>query len=147
MAGEHLVRAAQGRTVSLGVIRMRVLAAGEPTGGAFSLVEFQGDGGPWTVPHIHQHTKESFYVLDGTFMFTVGGDQIEAEPGTYLLVPRGTPHVMVAGPDGGRFLTLMVPGGLEEMFFELGRLPPDSLRDPEARAAISERYDSIPVTG
>jgi len=54
---------------------------------------------------------------------------------------------MAAGPDGGRFLTLMVPGGMEEMFFELGSLPPDSLRDPEARAAISARYDSIPVTG
>jgi len=147
MAREHLVRAAEGRTIDLGVIRMRVLAAGEPTGRAFSLVEFQGEEGPWTVPHIHQHMEESFYVLDGTFTFTVGSDSIEAEPGTYLLVPRGTPHVMAAGPDGGRFLTLMVPGGMEEMFFELGSLPPDSLRDPEARAAISARYDSIPVTG
>jgi hypothetical protein len=41
--------------------------------------------------------------------------------------------------------TLMVPGGLEEMFFELGRLPPNVIRDPATRAAISARYDSIPV--
>ena len=47
---------------------------------------------------------------------------------------------------GGRFLTLMVPGGLEEMFFELGTLPFNAIRDPAARAAISARYDSIPVT-
>jgi len=40
----------------------------------------------------------------------------------------------------------MVPGGLEEMFFELGALPPNAIRDPAARAAISARYDSIPVT-
>jgi hypothetical protein len=40
----------------------------------------------------------------------------------------------------------MVPGGLEEMFFELGTLPANAIRDPAARAAISARYDSIPVT-
>jgi hypothetical protein len=39
----------------------------------------------------------------------------------------------------------MVPGGLEEMFFELGSLSPDALRDPDARRAVSARYDSVPV--
>ena len=40
---------------------------------------------------------------------------------------------------------LMVPGGLEEMFLELGTLPPDSITDPAVRAAISARYDSSPA--
>jgi hypothetical protein len=39
----------------------------------------------------------------------------------------------------------MAPGGNEEMFFALGELGPDALRDPAARAAISARFDSIPV--
>jgi hypothetical protein len=39
----------------------------------------------------------------------------------------------------------MFPGGLEEMFFELAGLPPDSITDPAARAAISARHDSIPA--
>ena len=38
----------------------------------------------------------------------------------------------------------MVPGGLEGMFFELGELGADSLRDPAGRAAVAARYDSIP---
>jgi hypothetical protein len=63
----------------------------------------------------------------------------------YLLVPRDTKHAISAAEGGGRFLTLMVPGGLERMFFELGTLPPNAIRDPVARAAISSRYDSIPV--
>jgi hypothetical protein len=63
----------------------------------------------------------------------------------YILVPRGTPHTISAAAGGGRFLTLMVPGGLEEMFFELGTLPANAVRDPATRAAISARYDSIPV--
>jgi hypothetical protein len=39
----------------------------------------------------------------------------------------------------------MVPGGLEHMFFELGTLSPDAIRDPQIRAAISARYDSVPT--
>ncbi len=145
MAEPFAVQAVEGRAVDLGVVRMRIIAAGEPTGRAFSLVEFSGGEGPWTVPHIHRQMEESFYVLDGTFTFTIGGRDVEAGPDTYLLVPRGTVHVMRAHPGGGRFLTLMVPGGLEEMFFELGSLSADALRDPEARRAVSAKYDSIPV--
>jgi hypothetical protein len=63
----------------------------------------------------------------------------------YLLVPRGTPHTFSAAPGGRRILLLMVPGGLEKMFFELAQLPPNAIRDPAARAAIPARYDSIPV--
>jgi quercetin dioxygenase-like cupin family protein len=125
---------------------MRLLAGGDATDSAFTLVEFEGrDGGRWTVPHRHEGFEESFFVLDGRFTFTIGEEPIEATPGTYLLVPRGTPHGIEAAPGGGRFLTLMVPGGLEEMFFELGELPANAIRDQAVRRAISDRYDSVPV--
>jgi quercetin dioxygenase-like cupin family protein len=143
----HIVTPGQGRTVDLGVVQMRVLANGAATnGGAFALAEFSGIGeGAWTVPHLHRGFEESFFVLDGRFTFTVGDEAIEADAGMYILVPRGTAHTISAAAGGGRFLTLMVPGGLEEMFFELGQLPPNAIRDPSVRAAISARYDSIPV--
>jgi mannose-6-phosphate isomerase-like protein (cupin superfamily) len=144
----HTVVAGQGRSVDLGVVSMRLLAGGQAdTGGTFSLAEFSGTGeGAWTVPHLHRGFEESFFVLDGSFTFTVGEEAIEATPGMYILVPRGTTHTISAAAGGGRFLTLMVPGGLEEMFFELGTLPPNAIRDPAARVAVSARYDSIPVT-
>jgi quercetin dioxygenase-like cupin family protein len=142
----HTVAPGEGRAVNLGVIQMRVLAAGKATtNGAFTLAEFTGGQGPWTVPHIHREMEESFYVLDGEFTFTVGEQEIPAGPGSYILVPRGTRHGITASAEGGRFLTLMVPGGLEEMFFELADLPSDSITDPAARAAISARHDSIPA--
>ncbi|WP_246050879.1 cupin domain-containing protein [Nocardioides guangzhouensis] len=126
---------------------MRVLAAGEAaTDRSFTLAEFSGVGaGPWTVPHLHRGFEESFFILDGSFSVTIGEQVTEATPGMYLLVPRDTRHAITASDGGGRFLTLMVPGGLEEMFFELGTLPPNAIRDPVARAAISARYDSVPV--
>jgi quercetin dioxygenase-like cupin family protein len=142
----HTVAPGEGRTVNLGVIQMRVLAAGEATTSrAFTLAEFTGGPGPWTVPHIHRETQESFFILDGEFTLAVGEQEIQAGPGSYILVPRGTRHEITAGAEGGRLLALMVPGGLEEMFFELADLPPDSITDPEVRAAISARHDSIPA--
>lgn len=142
----HTVHPGDGPTADLGVARMRVLAAGDPlTERAFTLVEFTGEEGAWTVPHVHREMHESFFVLDGEFVFTVAGETIEARAGSYVLVPRGTSHVLSARGGGGRLLTLMVPGGLEEMFFELAQLPPNSITNAEARGAISAKYDSIPV--
>jgi hypothetical protein len=43
-------------------------------------------------------------------------------------------------------LTLAVPGGLEEMFKELSSLPAGAITDPEVRAGIATRYDSVPVS-
>lgn len=141
-----VVRPGEGRSVDMGAVAMRMLAGGDATGSAFTLAEFYGDGdGLWTVPHLHEGFEESFFVLDGLFTFTLGEDRVEATSGTFLLVPRGTAHGIEAGPGGGRFLTLMVPGGLEEMFFELGDLSANAIRDPGVRRAISDRYDSIPV--
>lgn len=134
-----------GEVTEIGVIRMRLLVPSAETGGTFTVVELRGSEGPWTVPHIHQRTEESFYVLEGSFQFTVGDQEGEVTPGTVVRVPRGTRHIMRAGPGGGALLTYWVPGGLEEMFRELGRLPAASVTDPEVRAEIAKRYDSIPA--
>lgn len=143
----YTVAPGEGRTADLGIAQMRVLAAGEATTGrAFTLAEFTGGEGPWTVPHLHRGMEESFFVLDGEFTFPVGEETIPAGPGSYVLVPRGTRHTISAGAGGGRLLVLMVPGNdWHKMFFELANLPPDSITDPAVRAAISARYDSIPA--
>jgi quercetin dioxygenase-like cupin family protein len=125
---------------------MRVLAAGDAAGqGAFTLAEFTGSGGAWTVPHIHRAMEESFFVLDGDFSFTFGQEVIGVGTGSYILIPRATRHMIQAEGRGGRLLTLMVPGGLENMFFELSGLPPGAITDAAVRGAISARYDSIPA--
>jgi quercetin dioxygenase-like cupin family protein len=145
MTQPHISDASNGVTLDLGTITLRLLAVAEQTNGAFAVGEFSGGEGPWTVPHVHQHTEESFYVLDGAFTFTLGTDDLEAGPGSFIRVPPGTRHELHAAPGGGRLLTLWVPGGTEAMFVELSRMPPGSLRDPEVRKAISERFDSIPT--
>src|SRR4029450_8720375 len=143
--GPHLVQAAQGDTVDLGVAKMRLIARGDATVQGFSLAEFTGGEGPWTVPHIHNNNEEAFLVLDGRFTFTVDQEDVEVAAGDFLNVPRGTPHVFSGQTGGGRLLVLWIPGGLEKMLVELARLPADSIRDPKGRAEISARYDSVPV--
>ena len=77
----HTVAPGAGRLADLGIARMRVLAAADATpGGGFSLAEFTGGPGPWTVPHLHRDLEESFFVLDGSFTFTVGDEEIAADP-------------------------------------------------------------------
>ena len=136
---------AHGEVADLGVVRMRLIVSGEDTNGAFAVAEFRGTEGVWTVPHIHQRMEESFYVLEGTFVFTVGDRQMEAKHGAFLMVPRGKPHIMHAGPSGGALLAVFTPAGLEKMFMELGRLPASSITDPKVRAEIGKRHDSVPV--
>lgn len=145
MTHAHVIEATRGDTFELGIITLRLLVGTDQTNGTFALGEFSGGEGPWTVPHTHEKTEESFFILDGRFTFTLDDDEVEAGPDSFILVPRGTRHVMRAGRGGGRFLTLWTPGGLEAMFMELSRMPADSLRDPEVRKAISARFDSIPA--
>jgi quercetin dioxygenase-like cupin family protein len=96
MIGSHTTREGEGEVIDLGMATMRLLAPSELTGGGFTLSEFAGAEGPWTVFHVHNHMEESFLVLEGRFTFAVGDGQIEAESGTYVLVKRGTPHMMTA---------------------------------------------------
>ena len=145
MTVAHIVAGSAGATYDLGPISMRLLVDAGVTGGVFAAAEFTGSEGAWTIPHVHRNGEESFYVLDGTFVFTVGHDEVPARPGSFILVPRGTRHLMAAGPGGGRLLTLWTPGGPEGMFVELGGLPRDSITNPDVRRALAARFDSIPV--
>ncbi|HEY5988158.1 MAG TPA: cupin domain-containing protein, partial [Streptosporangiaceae bacterium] len=132
----YFLEQTHGEVANLGLVSMRLLVAKAQTNGAVAVAEFRGAEGSWTVPHLHRGLEESFYVLEGTFGFTLGDREVEAKQGAFVLVPRGTPHIMRAGPGGGALLTLWAPGGLEEMFLELGRLPAESITDRAVRAQI-----------
>ena len=140
----HYVDKDSGETYDLGVISMRVLVE-DQAGGAFALVEFSGGEGPWTIPHVHQRTSESFFVLDGSFDFECDGQAIPASGGDYLLIPAGSAHMITAREGGGTLLSIMAPAGLHRMFMALSELPADSLRDPAIRREIAKDYDSVPL--
>ena len=115
----HTVRIGEGRVVDMGNVRMRVLAAGlVTTDRAFTLTEFSGGSGPWTVPHLHRAMEESFFVLDGAFIFTVGEEAIEAGPGDYVLFfgrihpEKGTAEAIEVAKQAG--MPLIIAGIIQD---------------------------------
>lgn len=66
--------------------------------------------------HVHEAEDDSFLVIEGTLSLVVGDDdrQLQAGPGTFVLVPAGTPHAIAnAGPAEVRFLNVHAPGGFD----------------------------------
>ena len=92
-------------------------ARGEQTGGtltAFENAVAPGDGPPL---HTHANEDESMYVLDGEVRFKLG-DEIHAAPaGSFVFIPRGTPHTWQNVGDGpARMLIHFTPSGMERFF-------------------------------
>ena len=113
----------------------------EDTGGSLAVMKgtFRPrSGGP---VHVHRQHEETFYVLEGEFLFQLGTQTVMATAGTFVFVPRDVPHAFEnVGNQPGRILGIMTPGGYEQFFEELARLPtgpPDQAKFQE----IFEKYD------
>ena len=74
----------------LGMVRF--LVTSEDTGGAWSLVELTEMPGQKTTWHRHNHTDQAYYVLEGVFTAKVEDKVYELPAGSYIFIPRGTPH-------------------------------------------------------
>ncbi len=92
--------------------------SGEDTGGAWSVFESCVPGGLAVPLHVHHEQDEWFWVLEGNFVFEVGGESYRLSPGASLLAPRQLPHRWKKTPEAdGRLLILLQPAGCMEKFF------------------------------
>ena len=55
--------------------------------------------GEGTGPHTHPY-EETFVIQEGSVTFTVDGEEIEAGPGTIVVVPPGAVHSFKGSSDG-----------------------------------------------
>lgn len=95
----------------------RVMADAASTGGAYSLTEATSPVGALVPPHAHDNSVECFFILDGEYRLTVGGETRIAQPGDFHLVPRGAQHHFeVVGDQFGRAVVLFTPAGFETVF-------------------------------
>jgi quercetin dioxygenase-like cupin family protein len=127
----------------LAIGRVRVSAV--QTGGALEVFEVgtpPGGGGP--LPHIQHDHDECFYILQGTFTFLLGEQEMQAPAGSVVWVPRGTRHAFKA-PEGARALTFIFPAGFEGYFRELGAGMMAGRPEAELRAELARKYDVEPV--
>jgi mannose-6-phosphate isomerase-like protein (cupin superfamily) len=110
------------------------------TNGAWALVEQHVTGAN---PPLHQHEREdeAWYVLLGRVRIRVGDTEIDGEPGSFVLAPRGVPHTFARQPGSDlKLLLLIAPAGLERMFDEVALLAPAEQQDPSVLGEIAARY-------
>jgi mannose-6-phosphate isomerase-like protein (cupin superfamily) len=119
---------------------MLVKAASPATGGAFSLLETANppDAGPPL--HLHHTADEAFYVLEGSYEFHCGDEQVDAGPGWFVFLPHGVPHRYRAGPQGGRVLMLFSPGGTEDYFRDIAVAMADEATTEATLARLAEHH-------
>jgi quercetin dioxygenase-like cupin family protein len=119
---------------------LRFMVTAGDTGGRMTVFESTEHPGFKTQWHSHNNCEEAFYVLDGILTIKSGGKTYHAGKGSFIYIPRGTPHGQGNFSDKPvRFITTFTPGGAEIFFRErdaaLKGLKP---ADPEYAARLKQ---------
>ena len=136
----RVLRADEGETAPpLGGVSDRFMIDGGVTGGRFAVVQHLFAPRALAAPmHRHHREDEFSYVLHGRIGAVSDGVELLAGPGDLIFKPRGQWHTFWnAGDEPAAVLELISPGGLEELFRELGTMGEP---DPDAMAALAARY-------
>jgi quercetin dioxygenase-like cupin family protein len=98
----------------------RCVMSAADTGGAYSLFELTCPPNDGVPPHTHTTEDETFIVLEGELVLTVGGVEHTLGPGDVAFGPRGIPHRFENRTDAStRFYVMTTPGGFERFFAEV----------------------------
>jgi len=91
--------------------RHNVALLGEETGQQLSLRVQEIPAGYGVPLHSHLEQAETFHIVQGRFLFQVGGEQLEAGPGQSIHVPKGTPHSFRYLDElPGQLISVLTPG-------------------------------------
>jgi mannose-6-phosphate isomerase-like protein (cupin superfamily) len=102
----------------------RILASAEDGRGSIKFIDGTVPVGAGPLPHVHERTDESFFLLAGTIAFLGGEKTITAGAGSFVHVPKGTLHrFMNVGDTDARTVFFFTPGGPELMFLHGGDKP------------------------
>jgi quercetin dioxygenase-like cupin family protein len=97
---------------------------------------------PLDGPPLHSHDDEDefWYVIEGTLRFRLGDEEAEAPQGSFVFVPKGTPHAFQnIGDAPARILVMFNPAGMErffDAFAELERADPGAFKTLGAPAGM-----------
>jgi quercetin dioxygenase-like cupin family protein len=121
--------------------RFRILVPSASTNGSYSLIELFEQPGYMTPPHAHPDMDESFYVLEGMLELRLAGKTHKLAAGSYVHIPRNTPHAQ-GSADGNpvRLLMTLSPGEFEGFFVDRADLV---ARMPREHADFRRHYLDI----
>lgn len=93
-------------------------------------------------PPLHVHPfEESFYILEGAFLFEINGVSHNTVAGDFIHVPSNAPHVFQNTTDrDARYLMVIRPGGIEKFFAECAAHAVNNPNDIATMNALGENY-------
>jgi quercetin dioxygenase-like cupin family protein len=127
---------------------MEVKLAPDDGDGTLGVMEVSQPPGVASPLHAHHHEAEALFLLAGTITYEGGGELYELSAGDFLYLPRSVPHrFRVTGDSPARFLALMAPAGLTNLYAEVGhpaleRQIPDKPTDEQIAAEIA-RWNEV----
>jgi quercetin dioxygenase-like cupin family protein len=122
-AHKNLIDAGEGITLwALGVL-VTLKALGNETGGSYALFEevvFPGQEG---LPgHVHTLEDETWYMLEGELVWTLGGQDFLGKKGSFIHLPRFVPHSCANKSNKpARMVITYAPAGFEQWYLDVGR--------------------------
>ncbi len=117
-------------------IPMWIKLSGEDTDGAYAIMEDRTPAQQGPPLHRHLREDESFYVIEGQYVFEVDGKQIDAGPGSAVYAPKGTAHrFQNTGVTPGRLLVMVQPAGLDSFFVDIDATT-KGVREPDLELVI-----------
>ncbi|MEA2801254.1 MAG: hypothetical protein QOE49_1349 [Rhodospirillaceae bacterium] len=124
-------------------IDVKVLLSTEATGGALSVLlgwHKPGEGPP---DHVHYGQEEIFFIVDGTYELTIGGQTSTVGPGTIVFLPRNTVHrFRNVGEKTASMLDWSLPGGQDHYFRAISELAAGGGFTGEKAMDISKKFDT-----
>ena len=114
--------------------RQAIWVDSRDTHGTYAVIESVATPGCAAPMHSHCHEEEHFLVISGHYRIAIGDQILDAPPGTRATVPRNTPHSWrnIAAEES-RLLTILTPGGFEQIIYAVKDTPPEKIRDLAAR--------------
>ena len=136
-----LIPAGSGEVLWDGPIGTTVRVSAEATAGLLSICEMPVAAGFMVPPHTHHDTDEWSYVLEGRIGARIGDEEFSAEPGSWILKPRGLMHTFWnAGPAPARIIELLTPGRFEQFFRTMTALASKGELTDEGMGELAEEY-------
>lgn len=100
--------------------------------------------------HVHDHQEEVIHVVEGRGIARIDGVEHPMQAGTTVYVGKGRRHHFLNPNDAPlTFVVMMMPGGLDQFFAEIGRLrtPGEPAPAPFPRPANIAEIEARTVFG
>jgi mannose-6-phosphate isomerase-like protein (cupin superfamily) len=123
-----------------------VKLGGEQTDDAYSVFELSVPPNVGAGLHIDNDWDEFWHVMEGTFAFTLNGEQKELSAGGFAWGPKGIPHSFKnAGETTGKLVMFTMPSGLEKFFRDIDGASLDGSLNKETFVKIMKEHHIDPA--